>query len=471
MEWFVAPGYEWARLIIQRGVALLFLLAFLNVAIEWRPLLGERGLLPVGRLVSRTSFRQAPSLCHWRHDDTTVTAAASLGVVLAVLTVAGVTSSVPTWASILVWLAMWGLYLSFVSVGQIFYAFGWESILLEAGFLAAFLGADDVAPPALTLWLFRWLVFRIEFGAGLIKMRGDPCWRDLTCLEHHHQTQPLPGPFSWRFHHLPRWMHRVETGANHVVQLVVPFLLFAPQPLAGAAAVAIMVTQAWLMVSGNFAWLNAVTIVCAAAALPDAWLPSMASAADGAAPLWFVVTVVLVTVAQVVMSWWPVRNMASRRQRMNATYNPLHLVNSYGAFGSITRVRDELVIEATTDEDPETAQWEAFEFHAKPGAVDRRPPQVAPFHRRLDWLMWFAALSPAPQRHPWFLPLLDRLLSGDPLIRRLVRVDPFDGARPRWIRVRRFRYRYSTPQERRETGQWWVRELLGVEVTPRASVP
>ena len=467
MEWFTAPGHDLARTLVQRGLGVVYLLAFVNVLVEWRPLLGDRGLLPAARVVARVPFRRAPSLLHWRHDDRTVQVLAGLGALGAVLVVVGVGAVLPTWASIVLWLTLWALYLSFVSVGQIFYAFGWESILLEAGFLAAFLGADDVAPPALTLWLLRWLVFRIEFGAGLIKMRGDQCWRDLTCLDHHHETQPLPGPLSWWFHHRPQWVHRAETGANHVVQLVVPWLLFAPQPVAGAAAVAIIVTQSWLLVSGNFAWLNALTIVLAASALPDSWVGGVGG--PTAAPWWFVGLVCVVAAVVVVLSWWPVRNMSSRRQRMNATYNPLHLVNSYGAFGSVTRARQEVVVEGTLAEDPADGDWHAYEFHAKPGRVDRRPPQVAPFHRRLDWLLWFAALSPAPQRHPWVVPMLDHLLSGDPALRRLVRVDPFDGAPPRWVRIRRFDYRFSTPEERRHTGQWWVRELVGTDVGPRAS--
>lgn len=469
MEWFTAPGYDLARLVVQRGLGIVYLLAFANVLAEWRPLLGERGLLPASRVVARVPFRRAPSLLHWRHDDRTVHGLAWAGVVLAALAVTGVTAVLPSWLSVLVWLVLWALYLSFVSVGQVFYAFGWESILLEAGFLVAWLGADDVAPPVLTMWLLRWLVFRIEFGAGLIKLRGDRCWRELTCLDFHHETQPLPGPLSWRFHHLPGWMHRVETGANHVVQLVVPWLLLGPQPLAGAAAVAIIITQAWLMASGNFAWLNALTIVLACSALPDSWLGGVDGAT--AAPWWFVVAVVGVTLAVVVLSWWPVRNMASPRQRMNATFNPLHLVNSYGAFGSVTRVRHEVVVEGTRADDPgDEAEWRAFEFHAKPGPVDRRPPQVAPFHRRLDWLLWFAALSPAPGRHPWLLALLDGLLAGDEQLRRLVRVDPFDGTPPRWVRVRRYRYRFSTPEERRQSGNWWVRDLVGTDVAPRSTV-
>ncbi|MFD0431407.1 lipase maturation factor family protein [Streptomyces zhihengii] len=119
----------------------------------------------------------------------------------------------------------------------------------------------------IVLWLLRWVLFRVEFGAGLIKIRGDACWRDLTCLYYHHETQPMPGPLSWWFHHLPRPAHRVETAANHVVQLLVPVLLFTPQPVAGAAAGLIVVTQLWLVLSGNFAWLNWLTIVLALSAV------------------------------------------------------------------------------------------------------------------------------------------------------------------------------------------------------------
>ena len=144
--------------------------------------------------------------------------------------------------------------------------------------MAIFLGNDRTAPPVLILWLARWLLFRVEFGAGLIKMRGDPCWRNLTCLFYHHETQPMPGPFSWFFHHLPKPLHRIEVAGNHFAQLVVPFGLFAPQPVASVAAAIIVVTQLWLVISGNFAWLNWVTIVLAFSAIDGSWMPAPAAA-------------------------------------------------------------------------------------------------------------------------------------------------------------------------------------------------
>jgi hypothetical protein len=469
MEWFTARDLTLARFLVQRGLGAIYALAFLNVVNQWRALLGEHGLLPVLDFVARVPFGRAPSLFHWRYSDRLALGLGWVGLALSLAVVAGVPAALPTWASMLWWLALWALYQSYVNVGQIWYAFGWESLLLEAGFLAIFLGADDVAPPLLILFLFRWLLFRVEFGAGLIKLRGDRCWRDLTCLEYHHETQPIPGPLSWFFHHLPRPLHRVETGANHVVQLGVPFLLFAPQPVAGIAACLIVVTQSWLVVSGNFAWLNAMTIVLAFSALPDAWLswlPADAAAPPGDPAWWFVVVVVALTAGVAVLSRRPVRNLLSRHQRMNAAFDPLHLVNTYGAFGSVTKVRYEVEIEGTTAERPDAdADWRAYGFRGKPGDPGRRPRQVAPYHLRLDWLMWFLAMSPSPSyRHAWFPALLQRLLEGDAATLRLLRHDPFAGERPRYVRARRFRYRYTTPAERRETGDWWAREEVGTFV-------
>src|SRR5207237_4337562 len=136
----------------------------------------------------------------------------------------------------------WVLYLSIVNVGQRWYGFGWESLLLEAGFIAIFLGNNETAPPLLAIFLARWLLFRVEFGAGLIKLRGDSCWRDLSCLDYHHETQPMPNPLSRYFHHLPKLLHRGEALGNHVAQLVVPFLLFTPPPLASLAGLVWIVT-------------------------------------------------------------------------------------------------------------------------------------------------------------------------------------------------------------------------------------
>ncbi len=231
-DWFTAPQYWLAREVLQRGVAVIYLIAFVGAARQFRALIGTDGMLPVPRFVAQVPFRAAPSVFHAHYSDRFFAAVCWTGAALAGAALVGADDLVPLWAATLGWLALWVGYLSIVNVGQRWYGFGWESLLLEAGFVAMLLGNDDMAPPVLSLWLARWLLFRVEFGAGLIKMRGDPCWRDLTCLDYHHETQPMPGPLSWFFHHLPKPLHRVEVAGNHVSQLVVPFALFAPQPVA-----------------------------------------------------------------------------------------------------------------------------------------------------------------------------------------------------------------------------------------------
>ena len=470
MRWFTAPDYWFGRLAFERGLAVIYLIAFIAAARQFRGLLGQRGLLPIPRYVRRVGFWQAPSLFQFHYSDPFFATVACSGAALAAAMAAGLGDAVPLWASMLAWLALWALYLSIVNVGQVWYGFGWESLLLEAGFLAIFLGNSASPPPTAIMWLLRWLLFRVEFGAGLIKLRGDRCWRDLTCLRYHHETQPMPGPLSWFFHRLPEPLHRAEVLANHVAQVVAPLVLFAPQPAASIAAVVMIATQLWLVASGNFAWLNWLTVVLALSAVATLQagrvLPLPAAPRFGPAPLWYEVLVLAATAAVVVLSYRPARNLLSRQQVMNATFDAFHLVNTYGAFGRITRRREELVVEGTSEPQVTPAtRWQEYEFKGKPGDPRRRPSQVAPYHLRLDWLMWFAALSPG-YAEPWLVPLLYRLLTADPDILRLLRSDPFGGTAPAFVRVSRYRYRFATWRQLRQTGAWWDRTRVGEYVPP-----
>jgi hypothetical protein len=270
----------------------------------------------------------------------------------------------------------------------------------------------------------------------------------------------MPGPLSWFFHHLPKPFHRVEVAANHFTQLVVPVLLFAPQPIATAAASLMIVTQLWLVLSGNFAWLNWITIVLALSAVDYG-----VTRGPSAAPLWYEIVVLAVAAGLVALSYRPARNLVSRRQVMNRSFDPLHLVNTYGAFGSVSRLRYEVVLEGTLDEVPRAdSDWREYEFKGKPGDPRRWPRQFAPYHLRLDWLMWFVGLSPA-YAGSWFGALVERLLENDRDTLRLLRRSPFPADEPpRYVRAGFYRYRYTTWRELRETGACWqrtyVREFL-----------
>ncbi len=473
MGWLDAGDYEFAREVLQRGTAAIFLVAFLSTAAQFPALLGDHGLLPVRDFLRTPYGRGQPTIFRWRYSDRMLRALAATGALVAAALIAGIPQWGPAWLPMALFLLMWLAYLSIVSVGQTFYGFGWESLLLETGFLVAFLGSDATAPPITIVWIARWLVFRLEFGAGLIKMRGDRSWRDLTALYYHHETQPMPGPLSRFAHLLPKWFHRLEVLGNHFAQLVVPFFLFAPQPVASVAAAIVILTQLWLVITGNFAWLNVLTIVLGFSAVSDsaAHLVIPAIPVENAAsgiPLWFGAIVLAATSLILVLSWWPARNLLSRHQLMNASFNRWHLVNAYGAFGSVTKERYEVIIEGTLAEQPDdTRDWTAYEFKGKPGDPTRVPGQFAPYHLRLDWLMWFLALG-APDRR-WFGVLLLRLLEGDRATLRLLRGDPFGGARPHWVRARVFLYRFADHEERRRTGLWWIREDAGMLVPPTSA--
>jgi hypothetical protein len=282
----------------------------------------------------------------------------------------------------------------------------------------------------------------------------------------------MPGPLSWFFHHLPKPLHRVEVAGNHFAQLVVPFGLFAPQPVASVAGAIVVITQLWLVMSGNFAWLNWLTILLGFSAIDAsstaAVLPIPTQPALTQAPQWFVGIVVMFAVLSALLTYWPIRNMISRRQHMNMSFNSFHLINTYGAFGSIGRIRREVVIEGT-DEPKLTEQtvWKEYEFKGKPGAVRRLPPQWAPYHLRLDWLMWFAAISPTYAQQ-WLRPFLLRLLENDPPTLRLLRHNPFPESPPRYVRAQLYRYRFTTLTELRRDRTWWYRTLEGSYVRPIA---
>jgi hypothetical protein len=472
-------GDVWiVRLILQRSMAALYLVAFVCAFNQFKPLLGEHGLLPVPAFLKRSHLREAPSIFHWRYSDRMLDIVAWSGILLSVAALTGLSEAGPFATSMIAWLILWALYLSIVNVGQTFYAFGWESMLLEAGFFTAFLGPARVEPSLIPVMALRWMLFRTELGAGLIKLRHDRCWRELTCLFHHYETQPLPNPLSCYFHRLPKRMHKFSVLFSHFVQLIIPFGLFAPQPFTSIAGGLIIVHQLLLIVSGNYSWLNWLTVVLGVTAFSDSVLAGVLpiyAAQTVPRPLFVDGLMVAIGIGTILLSIQPVLNLFSKHQLMNYSYNRFHLVNTYGAFGSVTQKRYEIVIEGT-DEPFVTDQtrWQEYAFKAKPGDPRRIPPQIAPYHLRLDWLMWFLPFSVAVTKHGiqvpgyeiWFVRFVQRLLEGDRPTLKLLKQDPFKGARPTFIRATFYLYRYANRREKKETGAWWIRRLVDVYLPP-----
>jgi len=457
-------GYWLTRLVLQRGLALVYLIAFVAVIHQFNPLLGEHGLLPVPRFVQLVRFTDSPSFFFWFPKDFAFDVFGGIGVALSLFALSGFSERFGNLVSAATWSSLWLIYLSFVNVGQTFYAFGWETLLLEAGFLAIFLGGKKTTPPFLVILLYQWLLFRLMFGAGLIKLRGDSCWRDLTCLDYHYETQPMPNPLSWYFHWQPEWFHKLGVLFNHFAELVLPFAYFAPMPISAVAGLVTLFFHGWLFASGNFAFLGFLTMVISLSTIGDAWLkhivrvPTPALTPPGPVRS---SAIFALGIGVALLSLYPVGNMLSPGQEMNASFEPLHLVNTYGAFGSITRPRYEVIVEGTDDAAvTQSTRWREYEFIGKPGDVNHTPPQIAPYHLRLDWLMWFAALS-SPQEHPWFISLLGKLLQNDKPVLGLLRYNPFPDKPPKFVRALIYEYHFTTPEERRRTGAVWTRKLAG----------
>jgi hypothetical protein len=454
--------YWYSRWVFERALATIYLVAFIAAATQFVPLLGERGLEPVGRWIQQVPFRASPSLFYFAHTDSVFRACAWVGIVLSLFALSSLPQRMSPWAAAAVWALLWLLYLSFVNIGQTFYGFGWETLLCEVGFVTIFAGSSRMTPNLWLIWIWRWTLFRLMFGAGLIKLRGDSCWRDLTCLDYYFQTQPMPNPLSWYFHWMPHSIHVAGVVVNHIVEVVVPFAYFAPQPVASVAGIVTILFQGVLIVSGNLSWLNWLTVVLCIPLISDrwwAWLPIHPPSDLASVPAHQMI-VYAVAVAVAWLSIGPVVNLFSRGQMMNASFEPLHLVNTYGAFGSITRDRYEIVLQGTNEPMiTDTTKWLDYEFKGKPGDPGRLPPQVAPYHLRLDWLMWFEAMSPSPHSG-WFFNLLAKLLEGDRATLSLLRTNPFPDAPPRYIRAQYYRFVFTTPDEHRASGLWWNRQLV-----------
>jgi len=470
--------YWLTRFLILRLLGATYAVAFLVAINQIIPLIGADGLLPAGRFLERVSgalgspgagFMRLPSLFWFTHSDETLLIAAWVGLVLSCVVIAGFANA-PLLA------VLWLLYMSFVNVGQEWYGYGWEIQLLETGFLAIFLCPlldmrpfPRRAPPALIIVLFRWLIFRIMLGSALIKIRGDEVWNNRTALYYHFETQPIPGPLSRWFHFLPRAVLRFGVWYNYLAELIAPWFVFWPRLARHIAGCVIVILQVILILSGNLSFLNWLTIIPALACFDDGFwsqllprsLVRQAEAASASAepsrPM--LTTASIVTALIALLSIQPVFNLLSSYQIMNTSFDRLNLVNTYGAFGWVGRERLNVVFEGTMDEVPDDkANWKAYPYKGLPVALDKRPPQIAPYQLRLDWQMWFASMS-SPGEYPWTLTLIAKLLHNDPGAVGLFDGNPFPHKPPRYIRAVLYRYKFARPGG--SGGRWWDRERIG----------
>jgi hypothetical protein len=463
------PQRARVRDLFLRVLGLIYVVAFVSLTIQLPVLLESHGLLPARDLLESVrgeSFWRVPTLFWLDASDTTLELAGWAGAAAGGLLALGIAPR----AALLV---AWAIYLSFVTVGQSFFAFQWDNLLLESA-----VAALAVAPAGLTLrgapspgplgiFLVLWLAFRLHFESGIAKLAGgDPSWRDLTAMASYYETAPIPTWLAWYAHQAPLWFHELTSLVTLVGEVGVPLLFFVPSRRARAAAfVLVLALQATIELTANYAFFNVLSVALALLLLDDehlAWVARRFGRELAPRPpvrprRWRTAALAVYVAALVALSVVPflrVLRIGAFRD-VDRAISPFRSVDAYYLFTSMTLVRKEAVIEGS--QDGET--WESYELRWKPGDVDRAPGFVAPHQPRVDFLCWFLLLGGHDDEY--FQTLVKRIATEPGTVAPLFARMPFGGAAPRWLRVHAWRYRFTDAATRASTGAWWSREDLG----------
>ena len=458
--------YRLTGRLFLRLLALIYLAAFVSAALEITGLVGENGILPAGEQLARLeqqlghiSWIRFPTLFWIDHSDSSLLLASYAGCFFSFTLLIG-------WRPLLSTIALFVLYLSLVRVGQLFFNFQWDTLLLEAGFLSIFL---TVGPSRLLVFLFHWLLFRLRFLSGLSKILSeDPSWGNLTTLKYYFETQPLPHMGSWYAHQLPEWILRAGTGFTLFVELLVPFFIFLPRPFRLFAALATIMIQVLIILTSNHNWINLLTIALCLFLLDDRairWMvPKWLNQQRGHTCESRATRLLLPPLAAVLLatSSYAIYEFVTDRRDQTTWHAPVNWVRAWGlgnvyhVFPNMQTERRELIVEGSTD----GHKWQPYSFRYKPNGPDDRPAFIVPLHPRLDWMIWFV-----PPRNPymlqWFDNFLWRLHQNSPSVTALLAHNPFPEEGPRYLRVQSYRYRFTTPREREESGRIWNAEYLG----------
>ncbi len=484
-RFFLGKSVEPVNFVYTRRIffTLLGLVHLIAIASFWRQidgLIGSRGILPVADLLvaaknqlpAMDCFRLMPSLVWLNSSDSFLSILCFVGVVLSILLMLDI-------APMIVLALLYIVYLSLTAAGQQFLSFQWDALLLETTFVAIFFAPLQLwprlksvpKPSGIALFLLWWLVFRLNFLSGVVKLTaGDPAWHDRTAMNYHYETQPLPTWTSWFMHHAPPGFHSFEVLAVFFIELFVPFLIFAGRRMRRLAFFLLAGFQLMLMTAGNYGYFNLLAIVICIPLVDDTFWPRIKKLAtprnDGkqlrwsnyflgpiAALLLFVTTLQLIDAFGGEGKWWsPMQSVVDETQ----TYR---IANSYGLFRVMTKERPELIVQGSDD----GVTWKDYEFKYKPGDVNRKPIFTIVYMPRLDWRMWFAALG-SPRSEWWTINLLQRLLEGSPPVLDLLEKNPFPDKPPKFVRILEYDYRFTTRQERDASGAWWHRDPMGVYV-------
>lgn len=451
--------YEISVRWFMRSLGAIYFIAFLSLEVQIMGLIGARGILPATRFVNAvretygaSAWLRLPTIFLLGSGDALLKLACIAGAIAALAIVLGFARRT---ALVLAFV----LYLSLVHVSQTFLSFQWDYLLLETGFLAIFL-----LPVFPRVWLFRWLLFRLMFLSGTAKLLShDPAWRNLTALTYHYQTQPLPTRIGWYFHQFPASFQKFSCLFVFFVELVVPFLMFAPRRVRFFAATMTIAFQVLIFITGNYAFFNLLAVALGPFLYDDAAFRRThepVTRRPKPAASWRAVSAVLVAFIMLASGLQLLETFSGAIPEPAAIalgwIAPFGVVNTYGLFAVMTTSRSEIIVEGSND----GQTWLEYGFKYKPGDLKRAPVWVQPHQPRLDWQMWFAALSSYPAQ-PWFVNFAVRLLEGSPDVLALMAENPFPSAPPHYIRARVYDYKFTNFAERRATGDWWRRELKG----------
>jgi len=461
--------HAYARALFLRLLGLIFLVAFLSLGVQVLLLFGSRGLLPAApyleALRPTATLWETPTLFWLNCSDQTLRAATATG---ALLSLGLILNLAPFFCLV----GLWALYLSFVTIGQDFLSFQWDNLLLESAFFALFItpmGRRPRRPPPphrLGVFLMLWLLFRLHVESGAAKLlSGDPTWRDLTAMVTYYETAPLPTWIGWYAHQMPRWAHKLCALFTFVVELGAPLVLWGPPAPRVAAFVLMVGMQISVILTANYGFFNYLTLALCLFVLDDrqlGWVaqrcavplsPPPARPSSTARTQLFAAAALLLVALSVVPFLPFLSSRAARAARpIHRVLSAVRSLNAYHLFASMTLIRREPVLEGSDD----GATWLAYDFHYKPGDLDRAPPFVAPHQPRVDFQLWFLLLGQRTTP-PYFDRLLQRMLTDPDVVAPLFRRIPFPERPPRFLRVAVYRYRFSGFGDT----AWWQRDLLG----------
>jgi hypothetical protein len=487
------------RWIVLRALAAIYFSAFFSLLFQIKGLIGPRGILPAGPFLTAVA-QHFGSLRFWY--ALTLFWLGSGSRILMAVTWIGLAASIAALFNLwpkLSFFVCFVCFLSFVTAAGDFSGYQSDGMLLEAGFLALFFapwgwrpGWGAASPPSwASLFLLQWEWFRIYFESGLVKLlSGDPEWRGLTAMDEYYQNGPLPTWVGWYVQHLPHWFHVATAAGTLGMELAIVWMLFLPRRVRLICFFIVTPWEIGVILTANYTFLNYLVLTLGFLLLddrsilwlvPERWrgrLPvtkpetqtEESSSEEETQPkrkIFAHLHALRLAAVAVMLTWMAYDTTAEMVSMVFRDFplpsapvtalEPFRIANQYGLFAVMTRGRYEIEFQGSND----GQNWTPYLFRNKPQALNEAPRIYAPYQPRFDWNLWFASLGEWQQNQ--IVPLTEeRLLEGSPDVLALFRGNPFAQAPPKYVKAVLWQYWFTSMVEKRQTGNWWRRELMGL---------